>query len=98
MEGAMSERFTGEHQKEPVVPFITKEIKEILDVVITYQGMLHQPLDPGETSEDVQVRAGAYLDRAMRRLQPTDLQRALAFAAVFSQTDAEFYATPPREE
>lgn len=90
----MSETLASGQPEEPVTPFITPEI---LNVVTTYQGMLHQPLDPNETREDVQLRAGAYLDKAIERLQPTDMQRALAFAAVFSETDAEFYPSPRNE-
>lgn len=84
----MSERVRpeGNHQIEPLVQW------GLVEAYQRYQQMLTQQPDAGEGEEDVQVRAGRYLQAAMEQIPHTDTQAMLAWAMVFSRSDEEFSA------
>lgn len=55
---------------------------DALEVILQYRDLLNQPLDPNETREDAQIRAGNYLDEEKERRHLTDMQLAVAFDAL----------------
>ena len=73
-------------QIEPLVQW------ELVKAYQRYQQMLMQRPDAGEDEEDVQVRAGRYLQAALDQTPHTDTQVLVAWAMVFSRSDEEFGA------
>ena len=82
-----------EHVRPEKTPQIEPLVQwELVEAYQRYQQMLTQPPDAGEDEEDVQVRAGRYLQAAMEQIPHTDTQAMLAWAMVFSRSDEEFGA------
>ncbi len=73
----------------PTEPLVNWELVEAYQ---HYQRRLQQQPDVGEDEEDVQVRAGQYLQAALEHISHTDTQQLLAWAMVFSSSDEEFGA------
>lgn len=70
-------------------------VPELVDMMEHYRYLIQdQPLDDGETREDVDVRAGRYYVASILGGGYTPQQIAVANNIVFCQNDEEFYGRP----